>query len=75
MRNIKYFLIGFALCSSTYYSKAIDINAGPIMDNKHAQKICPKICSKQNLVWNGNWLTTEFGRMSVCGCDPKNVKK
>ena len=71
MKSFKYFLIGIALCGSHNHAKAVDVQAGPIWNNEHAKEICPKVCSDQKLVWNGNWLTTVPGRMSVCGCNSK----
>ncbi|MBF0119259.1 MAG: mannan-binding lectin [Desulfobacterales bacterium] len=45
-----------------------DIPAGPIWNNGDAQGKCPKTCAPFG-GWNGNWLTTIPGRMSVCGCN------
>ena len=44
---------------------AADIEAGPIWSNDDAQKKCPSICS--SLRWNGQWTTTQWNAMSVCG--------
>lgn len=45
-----------------------DVKAGPIWNQKNAQETCPKVCSKQGQVWNGQWKTTQPSSMSVCGC-------
>jgi hypothetical protein len=44
-----------------------DVQAGPIWNNSDAEQKCPQTC-KTNGGWNGNWTTTEPGKMSVCGC-------
>jgi hypothetical protein len=45
-----------------------DLSAGPIFSNDQAQTVCPAICSAVEDSWNGQWTTTVFGVMSVCGC-------
>lgn len=45
-----------------------DIEAGPIWDNEDAQRKCPQTCGSKDGKWNGQWRTTEWGKMSVCGC-------
>jgi len=45
-----------------------DVDAGPILDNEQAQQVCPHTCSAIEESWNGQWTTTQFGVMSVCGC-------
>jgi hypothetical protein len=40
--------------------------AGPIWNNIDAQRKCPQTCSPDK--WDGNWKTTEAGKMSVCSC-------
>lgn len=44
------------------------VDAGPIFSNMQAQGICPGVCMSQGRTWNGNWRTTQPGRMSVCDC-------
>ncbi|MBL8905722.1 MAG: mannan-binding lectin [Rhizobiales bacterium] len=48
--------------------------AGPIWNNIDAQRKCPQTCSPGK--WDGNWKTTDPGKMSVCSCmgKPKNPK-
>ncbi len=48
---------------------ARDIPAGPIWNNNHAQRVCPRVCADNGLRWNGQWRTTRYGRQSVCGCE------
>lgn len=48
--------------------KSGDVEAGPIWNNNDAQQKCPKVCSNVGATWNGNWTTTVWGSMSVCGC-------
>ena len=54
--------------------KYIDVEAGPIWSNEHAQTRCPEVLEEwlkehpdTNAVWSGNWTTTVYGEMSVCG--------
>jgi hypothetical protein len=44
---------------------AFDVKAGPIWSNGDAQNKCPQVCG--GLSWNGQWTTTDPGKMSVCG--------
>ncbi|MFY7803343.1 MAG: mannan-binding protein [Limnoraphis robusta] len=44
-----------------------DVNAGPIWNNDDAKVKCPVAAASANGVWNGNWVTTLPGKMSVCG--------
>jgi hypothetical protein len=47
----------------------IDIPAGPIWDQKDAEKKCPIVCAAHLGKWNGQWKTVVEGEMSVCGCE------
>ncbi len=49
-------------------AQAFDVRAGPIWNNDDAKVKCPNICQWYG-GWNGNWTTTEPGKMSVCGCN------
>lgn len=43
--------------------------AGPLFNQMEAQNRCPGVCQQNgNRSWDGNWKTTEPGRMSVCSC-------
>jgi hypothetical protein len=59
------------LVSFSTNALAYDIEAGPIWNNADAQGKCPATCSNfgAGWKWNGNWVTTVPGKMSVCGCD------
>ncbi len=57
------FLLGLATQKS-----CTDLPAGPILSNQQAQEVCPQVCSAAEDDWNGQWTTTQFGVMSVCGC-------
>ena len=41
-----------------------DVRAGPPMDNRRAQEVCPQVCGADS--WNGQW--TNKDGYSVCGC-------
>ena len=43
--------------------------AGPLFSNFDAQNKCPNVCRQSGgRNWDGNWKTTQPGRMSVCSC-------
>ncbi len=44
-----------------------NVSAGPIWNNGDAQGKCPTACGKTS-TWNGQWVTTQAGKESVCGC-------
>ncbi|MDC0255908.1 mannan-binding lectin [Bacteriovoracales bacterium] len=48
--------------------------AGPIWNGGHANRVCPRVCSRARAKWTGGWWTTRPGRMSVCQCN-RNKKK
>ena len=48
--------------------KPFTVNAGPIWNQKDAQKKCPKVCKSKKAKWQGGWWTTVPGKMSVCSC-------
>jgi hypothetical protein len=49
-------------------AKSCDVNAGPIWNQQDAETKCPKTCGNGWGAWNGQWKTTQPGKMSVCGC-------
>lgn len=56
---------------------ASDVNAGPIWSNDDAQVKCPVAAAAVHGTWNGNWVTTVTGQMSVCAIDdiqPQSVE-
>ena len=45
------------------------VDAGPLFSQFDAQNKCPDVCKRGGgRTWDGNWKTTEPGRMSVCSC-------
>ncbi len=45
------------------------VEAGPLFNNMDAQNKCPGVCAQAGGGnWDGNWKTTQPGRMSVCSC-------
>lgn len=50
-------------------SAAESIEAGPIWSDFDAKGKCPAVCAAAGGKWNGNWMTTVPGRMSVCSCE------
>ncbi len=50
-----------------------DEEAGPIWNQKDAEKKCPLACQADNSTWNGEWTTTVENVQSVCGCEQKSA--
>lgn len=48
--------------------KYVSLDAGPIWSNADAPGICPNVCASAKGTWSGQWMTTQPGVMSVCGC-------
>ncbi|MCW5313452.1 hypothetical protein GTQ43_06410 [Nostoc sp. KVJ3] len=44
-----------------------EVKAGPIWNNDDAKIKCPVAAAAVNRQWNGNWITTIWGKESVCG--------
>lgn len=44
-----------------------NVNAGPIWNNNDAKAKCEAACPTGSS-WDGNWITTQPGKMSVCKC-------
>lgn len=42
--------------------------AGPLFNQPDAERKCPDVCARSGGKWDGNWKTTQPGRMSVCSC-------
>ena len=56
-------------CFLSNLAMAEDFEAGPIWSNDDAKNKCPDVCKKNsNREWNGHWVTTIWGQMSVCNC-------
>ena len=64
VRTLFVVLIGLILLATPTTAEWID--AGPIRSDFDAQWKCPKACG--NGKWDGNWKTTQEGKMSVCSC-------
>lgn len=43
-----------------------NVEAGPIWNNRHARRVCPRVAESVGGRWTGHWRTTIRGRMSVC---------
>ncbi|MBL9029878.1 MAG: mannan-binding lectin [Caedimonas sp.] len=70
MSKLKYFIVLCYVFTFAGIAGAVDIDAGPIWNNGDAKTKCPNVCKGKGMTWNGNWVTTVPGKMSVCGCDP-----
>lgn len=44
----------------------VNVPAGPIWSNEDAQVKCPAVAAAAGGRWDGNWVTTIWGQMSVC---------
>ena len=61
----------FALLMVGSVEAARSIEAGPIWSNDHAQRVCPRVCDRNDMDWQGQWWTTRQGQMSVCQCEDR----
>ncbi|MEY3013220.1 MAG: hypothetical protein RIT45_1955 [Pseudomonadota bacterium] len=43
--------------------------AGPLWNQQNASQTCPGVCAAAQSRWNGQWWTTQSGKMSVCECE------
>ncbi|MBR9826964.1 MAG: lectin MVL [Alphaproteobacteria bacterium] len=46
-----------------------DVEVGPLWNQQYADTICPAVAHAVEGRWNGQWLTTRPGEMSVCGIE------
>jgi len=44
----------------------VPLEAGPIWNNDDARGKCPRVADRVGGIWNGHWVTTVQGQMSVC---------
>ncbi len=61
------------VCGSTVFgfsSKvfAVHVKAGPIWNNNDAKVKCPVACAAIGGRWHGQWVTTVWGKASICDC-------
>lgn len=62
-------LAGVVASGSPATAQTRSVQAGPIWSNMDAQGKCPGVCRQAGASrWNGNWRTTQVGRMSECDC-------
>ncbi|MBV8196811.1 MAG: mannan-binding lectin [Candidatus Eremiobacteraeota bacterium] len=47
-------------------ARTIAVEAGPIWNQMDAERKCPEVAKSNAGIWNGQWRTTVFGKMSVC---------
>ena len=75
------FLTGLSLMQlhSVAQWQSIDVEAGPIWSNDHAQARCPQVLAAwleahpgKQAEWTGHWTTTVECEMSVCNLRFKN---
>jgi hypothetical protein len=56
-----------AILGSATQAAAKDVKAGPIWNNEDAKVKCPVAAAAVGGEWNGQWVTTIWGKESVCG--------
>jgi hypothetical protein len=56
-------------------ASARDVKAGPIWNNEDAKIKCPVAAAAVGGEWNGQWVTTVWGKESVCGITKKSSRK
>lgn len=68
MRAVRWIWLVLALAAG--HAFGAEVPAGPIWNDGDAREKCPGVCtSAGGQRWNGQWRTTETGRMSVCSCE------
>ncbi len=69
-KTILFGMISMVMASASYsaFAGCADVKAGPIWSNEDAKVKCPAVCASHDLNWQGNWVTTVWGKESVCGC-------
>jgi len=70
----KFGATGFTFFALSNAALAIDIAAGPIWSNDDAKAKCPIATQVYNVPWNGQWVTTVSGAMSVCGTNATSLR-
>jgi len=68
VHSMRMWIALFALSLAGTGVRAVEIDPGPLWNSGDAQGRCPQLCSRTGGQWNGQWRTTEPGRMSVCDC-------
>ena len=68
------FPLGVLFTVGVNSASALDVKAGPIWNDGDAKEKCPVATAAVGGTWNGQWRTTEWGKMSVCGVDYVKVK-
>ena len=63
------FPLGVLFTVGVNSASALEVKAGPILSNNDAKSKCPVATAAVGGTWNGQWRTTEWGKMSVCGVD------
>lgn len=48
----------------TFLTARFDVEAGPIWNQRHAQRVCPQVCSSAS--WTGRFSTARRGGASSC---------
>jgi Mannan-binding protein len=61
-----------AILGSATQASARDVKAGPIWNNEDAKVKCPVAAAAVGGEWNGQWVTTVWGKESVCGVNIQN---
>jgi len=67
------FPLGVLFTVGVNSASALEVKAGPILSNEQAKLKCPVATAAVGGTWNGQWRTTEWGKMSVCGVDWVNA--
>lgn len=57
--------------SSAHAQTTFTVEAGPIWNQTDAQQVCPALARQYNMVWTGQWWTTQWNVMSVCQLRPR----
>jgi|GEM_PF-1648231 len=66
IRRLLLTLTTLTLGATAAHAGTVPVPAGGIYSAAAASDVC--LDAEASARWNGNWVTTEWGQMSVCGC-------
>jgi len=56
---------------AAHATNVVTVESGPIRSARDATFVCQGV--EASARWSGQWVTTEWGQMSVCGCEVGDV--
>ncbi|MEH1848040.1 MAG: mannan-binding lectin [Nostoc sp.] len=66
IRDLEHLLNTLDAAEASKIQGGVNVEAGPIWNNDDAKVKCPAVAAAVGGRWDGNWVTTVPGQMSVC---------